>query len=478
MKKISLIFILILSLGFNAQAQFLKKLKEKINNATTGNTEATKSESTKDEEKISKVGKTFTIRGKEGNKNYEVADNAELLFEEPIHNGKMQYYFTNGKKQYVINVVTIDNSNNAIEIEKSFVNKTQIANVVQSYQYNDGKIIKIEFYLNGDGQLVRQKQDGYDGSMGMDKFILYANTAKKANELQSLLLGKDMNGSTLNTFAYVTGDGKVVKTSSKPFWSLRDGALYFESLQNEKSLRVTYFENNTDLANKTSSYLVKVTNIPSASIGNYNQVSIGEKDAYLPLSKPVTKIIYDNLKSPTTEEVSDKFKIATNGLNSGLTNEYCNIVIQQLPANQKDKFRTEIQQPTVATRLKAEQEAERRYQESKLNNATNNNSNNTSSSSSNSSPSKNKKEETKNNNSSSNAKAKNITIKVKNDTGEEVNVFNQGSGGNYRLQKNIITTIKMDEGDKLLEYNNGKKGRVLLVAEPSMDGKVQLISKL
>jgi hypothetical protein len=101
-----------------------------------------------------------------------------------------------------------------------------------------------------------------------------------------------------------------------------------------------------------------------------------------------------------------------------------------------------------------------------------------SSSSSSSSKKEEKKQETKNNSSSSNAKAKNIAIKVKNDTGDEMNVYNPGSGGNYRLQKNIITTIKMDEGDKLLEYNNQKKGRVLLVAEPSMDGKVQLISKL
>jgi hypothetical protein len=89
-----------------------------------------------------------------------------------------------------------------------------------------------------------------------------------------------------------------------------------------------------------------------------------------------------------------------------------------------------------------------------------------------------KKEEKEKTSSSSNAKAKNIAIKVKNDTGEEMNVYNQGSGGNYRLQKNIITTIKMDEGDKLYEYNNAKKGRLLLTAEPSMDGKVFLISKL
>ncbi len=103
------------------------------------------------------------------------------------------------------------------------------------------------------------------------------------------------------------------------------------------------------------------------------------------------------------------------------------------------------------------------------------NNENTSNSSSNS-PKKEKKKEEKISSNYSNAKAKNIAIKVKNDTDEPVHVYNLGSGGSYRLQKNIVTTIKMDEGDKLTQYGNNK--RVYLVAEPSMDGKVQLISKL
>lgn len=71
-----------------------------------------------------------------------------------------------------------------------------------------------------------------------------------------------------------------------------------------------------------------------------------------------------------------------------------------------------------------------------------------------------------------------IKIKIKNDTSDEVTVYNGGGNSSYRLQKNIITTISMDAGDKLFDYAGGKKGRVLLVVSADMDGKVQLYSKL
>ncbi|MCX6318693.1 MAG: hypothetical protein NTW29_15535 [Bacteroidetes bacterium] len=69
-------------------------------------------------------------------------------------------------------------------------------------------------------------------------------------------------------------------------------------------------------------------------------------------------------------------------------------------------------------------------------------------------------------------------IKIKNDSGDEVTVYNAGSGGTYRLQKNVVTTIKMEEGDKLYIYEGGKKGRILLTASAELDGKLQLFSKL
>ena len=69
-------------------------------------------------------------------------------------------------------------------------------------------------------------------------------------------------------------------------------------------------------------------------------------------------------------------------------------------------------------------------------------------------------------------------IKIKNDSGDEVTVYNAGSGGSYRLQKNVTTTIKMADGDKLYTYEGGKKGKLLLTASATMDGKVQLYTKL
>ena len=74
--------------------------------------------------------------------------------------------------------------------------------------------------------------------------------------------------------------------------------------------------------------------------------------------------------------------------------------------------------------------------------------------------------------------AEKLDIKIKNDTDDEVSVINVGSGGSYRLQKNVATTIKMEEGDELYIYEKGKKGKLLLTASKSMNGKLQLLSKL
>lgn len=71
-----------------------------------------------------------------------------------------------------------------------------------------------------------------------------------------------------------------------------------------------------------------------------------------------------------------------------------------------------------------------------------------------------------------------ITIKIKNDTGDDVKVMNAGSGGSYSLTKGATTPIKMEVGDKLYHYNSGKKGALILTASADMDGKVQLLSKL
>ena len=69
-------------------------------------------------------------------------------------------------------------------------------------------------------------------------------------------------------------------------------------------------------------------------------------------------------------------------------------------------------------------------------------------------------------------------IKIKNDSGEEVTVYNARSGRSYRLIRNAITTIKMQDDDKLFEYKGGKIGRLLLTASAALAGKIQLYSKL
>ncbi|MBL7700913.1 MAG: hypothetical protein JNM14_01575 [Ferruginibacter sp.] len=199
------------------------------------------------------------------------------------------------------------------------------------------------------------------------KLVLYTNTAEKANALITAILGKDVNGSQLNSFVYTTGDNKVVKTSAAPFWSLKDGILYFESLPNEKALRVTYFEINVDDGYNNGIYLTKVTVIPGDAIGDYKNISVGEKDAFLPLKKPVTKTIYDKQAAATTETISEKFRLVANSFGSALTNEYCNIVGQQLAADVKEKFKKEIQQPIVAKRVAEEKERDRLYAESQRN---------------------------------------------------------------------------------------------------------------
>ncbi len=100
------------------------------------------------------------------------------------------------------------------------------------------------------------------------------------------------------------------------------------------------------------------------------------------------------------------------------------------------------------------------------------------SSSSSSSKEKEKEKEKEDKPTQRSGKATNINVKIKNDTDEPFTVYNQNSGGSYRLTKGAITTIKMDEGDKLFYYEGGKKGHLILTASPDMEGKVQNYSKI
>lgn len=103
--------------------------------------------------------------------------------------------------------------------------------------------------------------------------------------------------------------------------------------------------------------------------------------------------------------------------------------------------------------------------------------NNNSSSSSSSSKKEDKKQEKPTNSSST--KKELFDIKIKNDQKDgSVTVYNQNRGGSYNIQRGITTTIKCYAGDKLFDYEGHKKGRLLFVVDESMDGKVQLFTKL
>ena len=75
-------------------------------------------------------------------------------------------------------------------------------------------------------------------------------------------------------------------------------------------------------------------------------------------------------------------------------------------------------------------------------------------------------------------KVEKLNIKIKNDSENDVTVYNDGNSTSYRLMKNTTTSIKMKVGDKLYYYEGGKKSRLLLTASLEMEGKLQLYSKL
>ena len=251
--------------------------------------------------------------------------------------------------------------------------------------------------------------------------------------------------------------------------------LYFTEESNETLVKliltsVHYVKGKIECVCVETTDVYSLTGSPS---GTYYSVDIQELSSFANITFTLGSVTMEMYNADETEDwISTETKISINAVDM----EDIYTIAGKISAYMNEYSRKDFCDYVLALKSGTYQEKTDQHEEESDNYQNNSYQNNNSSNSS--SKKEEKKQETKNNSSSSNAKAKNIAIKVKNDTGEEMNVYNQGSGGNYRLQKNIITTIKMDEGDKLLEYNNQKKGRVLLVAEPSMDGKVQLISKL
>ena len=447
------------------------------------------------EEPITEIKHTITVKGKSGEQTIHIAAHAELIGEEVEKH--IQHFLTINKDQFVFHTVQwYSDKSSAYNFSKTVINKNQIGNRVSvsqkevNHETYDSYLYTLTFALKT--KVLTQYIYNGEDLKTYERLEMDVNTTiyDKITALQSTLLGVQIGaetgssgeGEATNKFIFIGGDGSIVKTTDYHWaYNIKSPLYYLETIFGETNAHQLVSEEV-----KNGSCTVTVTHIPLDAVGDYTKIQIETEKAIIPLTKPVQTLTYKDLEKPKAQEVTEQLVINFKAVSLEEKEYFLAIIGRELPQEVQDKFFAEIFDPTIEKlrqdkaayeeRLRVEKEQARLrklgYDEESIKAEINNNSS--------SSPSKKeeKKQETKNNSSSSNAKAKNIAIKVKNDTGEEMNVYNAGSGGNYRLQKNIITTIKMDEGDKLLEYNNQKKGRVLLVAEPSMDGKVQLISKL
>jgi len=454
MRNLILMFVACFFVMTNVSAQLGKKLKDKVNNATNALQNNNNTQEPAKEEKAGKVLKSYTVKGKNGDGVYDITENDELIFENKYDGGGGRFqYLRMGKKQFVVTELLINSSNEATMGKKTIVNKNQLANCVTSF---GGKgAITLKFYLNTEANWTADDAGLIPRNASESYMELFANTEQKANALQAKILGVEIAGNELNTFAYVAGDGTVIKTTASALWSYGDGVLYFESLANEKALRVTYFENNLDLVWKKASHLVKVTKIPADAIGDYKKVMLGEQEATFPLTKTVNKVIYKDQEKPTTEEISGNFKITANQYNSGLTNSYCNTLVQQLPENTKDKFRKEIQEPRVEALVKAEKEAAFAAQEAR--NAKNLSSNSSSS------------------NTSSNSKKTSVKVIFLNRSDSDVEIEFRSNSSNFALRTmSINAKAQRSSGDVSVGTRIFRKngGLIVTITEEMDDTKI------
>ncbi|MGB4774772.1 MAG: hypothetical protein WBP45_06355, partial [Daejeonella sp.] len=240
----------------NANAQLLKKIKEKVaaGAAPSQNSSAAPADGNADEEKVKNIGQSYTIKTSNGDVKYDIDKSAEIIAENKSADGTTKHFLTTTKKQYVFHSITTDNNNAVTKMEKTIVNKNQIAYCANTTKYTEGQYEVRIYLLSRPNKKRIELGSNTESEISELKMVLFTNTVEKANALISSILGKDVNGSQLNSFVYTTGDGNVVKTSAPPFWSLRDGQLYFESLPKEKALRVTYLEINVDDGDTQGSY--------------------------------------------------------------------------------------------------------------------------------------------------------------------------------------------------------------------------------
>jgi hypothetical protein len=461
MKKLILLSVAVLGLaGFtnNANAQLLKKLKEKVA-GNNGSSQTGSSPSTIKEEKAGKVLNTYTLKGKIGDLVIDITENDEIVYDNRTGvSGTVQYLRTS-KSQFTVSTLTFNNSNQLTKGEKTVISKKQLANCMQAIG-NEGNI-ELRFYLKNDG-ILQRLEVGEDIVRDLEENYASIRTtsAEKANSIQSKILDKEIKGAALNRFTYITGDGTTITTLANSFWGYRDGALYFESLENEKALRVTYFEINYDIAFHKTSYLVKVTTIPASAIGDYKKITVVDKDALLPLIKPVNKVIYKEQEKPTTEEIQDNFKITANSFNSEMLNNYYTIVGKQLGANAA-KFKKEVQEPSVAAKIKAEKDFEEKYYTKSIPSASSNSQGSSTSTTSSSNATKAKSD---------------VVVKLINKSDNKLNIIIYAPTGSG---KSIFDINPRSTNEKRLKVGSkvSVNGTVVLTITADMDDTDQIIMR-
>ena len=425
------------------------------------------------EEPITKIGHTFTIKGKDGEKTFHIATHAELLSEvDDGHYEHKKYFLTTNKDHFVLHTVMFYSGGVMLKgLSKVVVHKSQIANHIT---VEDNSLYKSNFEINialknkvpFETCWVGENPTTYDS----DRLSIATNKDEKINDLQSLFLGRDLGGEYSNRLVFIGGDGTVIKTTDKPLFGGAGFVIYFERLDTEQTYRVIYKENNG------SSCTVKVTHIPFDAFGDYKQMAMDYKEVSIPLSKPVHKNIYTDLQKPTTEEITGSFKMYANHFSARVTADVLGLIGGGLPDEISTKFIDEIYDPIVNQAYKieaevAEDRARREAEEKGISYVSSGNKH----SKSDNNKEDDDKDDNKNSKSSGSSSKPLYDIKIKNDFDEPVTVYNKNRGGSYRIMPRTTNTIKCYEGDKLFHKETNK---LLFVVDSSMDGKVQLISKL
>jgi hypothetical protein len=443
MKKIVLQAVLLSCIAVNqATAQgFLNKIKAKATEMQE-NLEAQSSGLViaKEEKDDAKKITSYSVSNGSRVNTLDITENDKLISKV----GNKITYFREGKDQFIFKFITISSGDKAETIVKKVITKDQFAKCVHINPYE--KNLQVKLYLNKKTTFkVYNDNNGTAIDYSTLNIEFLCSTYSEANKVISSMLGKEIKAEEKNTFMYFTGDKTLYKTAVGPHWAYNDGALYLESVDDKKMIKVTYFENNEASGGETASYTLKVTEIPSSKIGDYKNIKLDKSETNLPLSSSVTKMIYKDQEAMSPETINNYFRMTSNGYGEVLTNEYCEVVIKQLPSSVKEKFRKEVWTPRIEA-IKAEERMAELARQS--------NSDEGSSSSSSSS---------KSSSNSSKAKVKEINFTVENTGGDVLYIkcenITNGSATNS-INPGRIVSFKGLPGAKIL---NKKTGAALVV---------------